>query len=106
MPVNFPEGSWIGYVVNACCGAIDSRNWSTVSQSGTVTTGDDIAADTGTERRIPLTAAPVSSELPADSRNQPMNAIQIPFRTAPVKSSNTPNAIIRYAKTRPILTAL
>ena len=52
-----------------------------VSQSGMVTTGALIAADTGTERRAAFITEPASSCEPALSRNQPMKASQMPFTT-------------------------
>ena len=54
-----------------------------------------MAADTGTERSRLRTVEPASSEAAAESRNQPMNAIQIPVATEPRNSSSAPAAIIR-----------
>src|SRR5260370_24881598 len=87
-------------------GATDRRTGSTVTQWGNVTRGDVIAAETGTDRRRVRIAEPLSSDAPAERRNQPRKAIQIPFAVWPKKTSRTPPPIIRYANTRPTRTAL
>ena len=82
-------------MVKLWLGATDSRNCSTVTQSGNVTTGDVIAAETGMDRSMERTVEPASSAAPADRRNQPRKAVQIPLATLPRNSSRTPAAIIR-----------
>ena len=65
-----------------------------VSQSGIVTTGELIAADTGTERRAAFITVPASSCEPALSKNQPMKASQMPFTGLIVNVTTMPRPII------------